>query len=83
MFFWGAKNRYYTQLCCSARVRSWPLADMPASDSPFTLAISGSFQASDVFAAEIRAHAAGHCTALTSQPFLPVPAAARPAIDRK
>ena len=26
MFFWGAKNRYYTQLCCSARVRSWPLA---------------------------------------------------------
>jgi NADH:ubiquinone oxidoreductase subunit F (NADH-binding) len=27
-----------------------------------------------VFAAEVRAHAAGHCTALTSQPFLPVPA---------
>jgi NADH:ubiquinone oxidoreductase subunit F (NADH-binding) len=27
-----------------------------------------------VFAGEIRAHAAGHCTALTSQPFLPVPA---------
>ena len=26
-FFGGAKNRYYTQLCCSARVRSWPLAD--------------------------------------------------------
>ena len=29
MFFWGAKNRYYTQLCCSARVRSWPLAAAP------------------------------------------------------
>ena len=32
MFFWGAKNRYYTQLCCSARVRSWPLADTMVSD---------------------------------------------------
>jgi hypothetical protein len=30
------------------------VADMPPGDSPFTLAISGSFQASDVFAAEIR-----------------------------
>jgi NADH:ubiquinone oxidoreductase subunit F (NADH-binding) len=27
-----------------------------------------------VFAGEIRAHTAGHCTALTRQPFLPVPA---------
>ncbi len=30
------------------------VADMPPGDSPFTLSISGSFQASDVFAAEIR-----------------------------
>ena len=32
-FFWGAKNRYYTQLCCSARVRSWPLADIEVTRS--------------------------------------------------
>ena len=32
MFFWGAKNRYYTQLCCSARVRSWPLAAATADE---------------------------------------------------
>ena len=31
MFFWGAKNRYYTQLYCSARVPSWPLADAALS----------------------------------------------------
>ena len=30
--FLGAKNRYYTQLCCSARVRSWPLAAAPINN---------------------------------------------------